>query len=104
METGREFQPVTRRVSTSHRLKPEAIPKELAVRTRKLKLQYTQQLDTINAATASVWRECLVLKEMWDYAHGYRTGGALDVPCERNLQSLDWRGFKIARLTVSNET
>jgi len=82
METGREFQPVARRVSTSHRLKPEAMPKELAVHTRKLKLQYTQQLDTINAATASVWREGLVLKEMWDYAHGYRTGGTLDVPCE----------------------
>ena len=55
------------------RLKPKAMPKELAVRTRKLKMQYTQQLDTLNAATASVWRECLVLKEMWDYAHGYRT-------------------------------
>ena len=52
------------------------------MRTRKLKLQYTEQLDVINAATASVWRECLVLKEMWDYSHGYRTGGSLDVPCE----------------------
>ncbi len=56
--------------------------KELAVRTRKLKLQYTEQLDIINASTASVWGECLALKEMWDYAHGYRTGGGLDVPCE----------------------
>ena len=52
------------------------------MRTRKLKMQYTQQLDTLNAATASVWRECLVFKEMWDYAHGYRTSGILDVPCE----------------------
>ena len=82
METGREFQPVARRVSTSHRLKPEAMPKELVVRTRKLNLQYTQQLESLNAETASVWRECLVLKEMWDYAHGYRTGGKLDAACE----------------------
>ncbi|MYB95323.1 IS200/IS605 family element transposase accessory protein TnpB [Candidatus Poribacteria bacterium] len=52
------------------------------MRTRKLKLQYTEQLDSLNAATASVWRECLILKEMWDYSHGYRTGGALDMPCE----------------------
>ena len=52
------------------------------MRTRKLKLQYTEQLDVINASTASVWGECLALKDMWDYAHGYRTGGALDVPCE----------------------
>ena len=52
------------------------------MRTRKLKMQYTQQLDSLNAATAAVWRECLVLKDMGDYAHGYRTGGKLDAPCE----------------------
>ncbi len=52
------------------------------MRTRKLKLPYTEQLDSLNAATASVWRECLSLKEMWDYAHGYRTGGSLDKSCE----------------------
>ena len=55
---------------------------ELIVRTRKLKLQYTEQLETLNAETASVWRESLVLKEVWDYAHGYRTGGQIDAPCE----------------------
>ena len=52
------------------------------MRTRKLKIPYTEQLDTINAATASVWCECLRLKDMWDYAHGYRTGGRIDRVCE----------------------
>jgi len=52
------------------------------VRTKKLKLDYAKQLDAINAATASVWGECLELKQMWDYAHGYRTGAKLDMPCE----------------------
>ena len=46
------------------------------MRTRKLKLQYTEQLDSLNAATASVSHECLALKVMWDYAHAYRTGGS----------------------------
>jgi len=32
-----------------------------------------KQLDAANAASASVWNECLKLKEMWDYAHGYQT-------------------------------
>ena len=52
------------------------------MRTRKLNLQYAEQLESLNTATASVWRECLVLKEVWDYAHGYRTGGKLDASCE----------------------
>ena len=50
--------------------------------TRKLKIPYTEQLDVLNAATASVWVECLGLKDMWDYSHGYRTGGSLDKACE----------------------
>ena len=41
--------------------------------TDKYKLDYYSDLDVINAASASVWNECLILKEMWDYAHGYRT-------------------------------
>ncbi len=41
--------------------------------TYKYKLDYHSDLDAINAASASVWNECLILKEMWDYAHGYRT-------------------------------
>ena len=41
--------------------------------TYKYKLDYHSDLDAINAASASVWNECLKLKEMWDYAHGYRT-------------------------------
>ena len=52
------------------------------MRTRKLKIPYTEQLDVLNAATASVWVECLGLKDMWDYSHGYRTGGGLDKACE----------------------
>ena len=58
------------------------------MRTRKLKLQYTEQLESLNTATASVWRECLVFKETWDYAHGYRTGGSLDAPCELWMDKL----------------
>ena len=52
------------------------------MRTRKLKLPYNRQLDIINAGTGSVWVECLRLKDTWDYAHGYRTGGRLDKSCE----------------------
>ncbi len=40
------------------------------MRTRKLKILYTEQLDILNAASASVWRECLDLQEVWCYAHG----------------------------------
>ncbi len=52
------------------------------MRTRKLKLSYTIQLETLNAGTGSVWVECLRLKDTWDYAHGYRTGGGVDCSCE----------------------
>jgi len=52
------------------------------MRTLKLKIPYTEQLDVLNAASASVWNECLTLKEMWDYAHGYRTTGRIDTQCE----------------------
>lgn len=37
----------------------------------KLKRQSHSELDRLNSASASVWNECLKLKEMWDYAHGY---------------------------------
>ena len=43
------------------------------MRTYKLKIPVSEQLNALNAASASVWNECLKLKEMWDYAHGYRT-------------------------------
>ena len=43
------------------------------MRTYKLKIPYSEYLDALNAASASVWNECLKRKEMWDYAHGYRT-------------------------------
>ena len=43
------------------------------MRTLKLKIPFSEYLDALNAASASVWYECLKLKEMWDYAHGYRT-------------------------------
>ena len=43
------------------------------MRTYKLKIPYSQCLDVLNAASAAVWNECLKLKEMWDYAHGYLT-------------------------------
>ena len=52
------------------------------MRTRKLKLNYKEQLDSLNADTGSVWGECLVLKDIWDYVHGYRTGGGIDGSCE----------------------
>ena len=42
------------------------------MRTFKLKIPYMEQLDAANSASASVWNECLKLKEMWNYAHGYR--------------------------------
>ena len=41
--------------------------------TYKYKLASSVELDDLNAASASVWNECLKLKEMWNYAHGYRT-------------------------------
>lgn len=40
------------------------------MRTYKLKIPYSKQLDTLNAASASVWQECLNLQEVWCYAHG----------------------------------
>ncbi len=43
------------------------------MRTYKLKISSSENLDAFNAVSASVWNECLKLKEMWDYAHGYRT-------------------------------
>ncbi len=43
------------------------------MRTFKLKIPYMEQLEAANAASASVWNECLNLKEVWDYAHGYQT-------------------------------
>ena len=52
------------------------------MRTLKLKIPHTEQLDALNAASASVWNECLTLKSVWDYAHGYRTGGRIDTQCE----------------------
>jgi len=52
------------------------------MRTHKLKIPCTEQLDVLNEASASVWNECRSLKEVWDYAHGYRTTGRIDTPCE----------------------
>ena len=43
------------------------------MRTYKLKLRYSEELETLQCLTASVWNECLKLKEMWDYMHGYQT-------------------------------
>ena len=40
------------------------------MRTYKLKIPYSDQLDVLNAASASVWRECLALQEVWCYRHG----------------------------------
>ncbi len=40
------------------------------MRTFKLKIPYMEQLDAANRASASVWNECLKLKEVWCYAHG----------------------------------
>ena len=52
------------------------------MRTLKLKIPSSEHLDALNTASASVWNECLNLKEMWDYAHGYRTSGRIDTQCE----------------------
>ena len=52
------------------------------MRTLKLKIPNLEQLDVLNAASASVWNECRHLKEVWDYAHGYRTTGRIDEQCE----------------------
>ena len=41
------------------------------MRTYKLKVETSAELDTLNALSASVWNECLKLKVMWDYAHGH---------------------------------
>ena len=54
----------------------------ITMRTYKLKIPSSEYLDALNAASASVWNACLSLKEMWDYAHGYPTGGCLDKQCE----------------------
>ena len=43
------------------------------MRTHKYKLGSSVKLENLNASSASVWNECLKLKEMWDYAHGYWT-------------------------------
>lgn len=39
----------------------------------KLKNIPISELEKLAASSASVWNECLKLKEMWDYAHGYKT-------------------------------
>ena len=52
------------------------------MRTLKLKIPHTEELNLLNAASASVWNECLNLKAVWDYAHGYRTTGRIDKHCE----------------------
>ena len=52
------------------------------MRTLKLNIPHTEQLDILNAASADVWNECLNLRSVWDYAHGYRTTGRLDTQCE----------------------
>lgn len=45
------------------------------MRTYKYKLKNIpiSELEKLAAFSASVWNECLKLKEMWDYAHGYKT-------------------------------
>lgn len=56
------------------------------MRTYKLKLESSLELESLNAASASVWSECLKLKEMWDYAHGYRyTCKACDAWMDKKL-------------------
>lgn len=52
------------------------------MKTFKYKIPYSPQLDALNASSASAWNECLKLKDMWDYVHGYRTGAKLDKQCE----------------------
>ena len=79
------------------------------MRTHKLKIPYSEQLEQLNASSASVWGECLSLKNSWDYAHGYSTGGSLDYECElwmdkqlsksqplhsQSIQHVRWRFFK----------
>lgn len=79
------------------------------MRTYKIKLPFTEQLEELNSESASVWRECLRLKATWDYVHGYRTGVNLDYDCElwmdkqlsktqklhsQSLQHVRWRFFK----------
>ena len=79
------------------------------MRTHKLKIPYSEQLEDLNAESASVWGECLMLKDTWDYAHGYRTGVKLDYECElwmdkqlsktqklhsQSIQHVRWRFFK----------
>ena len=51
------------------------------MRTYKYKLKNIpiSELEKLAAFSASVWNECLKLKEMWDYAHGYKT---LSKSCE----------------------
>lgn len=39
------------------------------MRTYKLKIPYSVQLDELNSASASVWSECLALQEVWCYMH-----------------------------------
>ena len=43
------------------------------MRTYKLKLPFSEHLESLQSETASVWNECLKLKQMWDYVHGYQT-------------------------------
>ena len=50
--------------------------------SRELQNRPLEQLDVLNKASASVWNECRNLKEVWDYAHGYRTTGRIDEQCE----------------------
>ena len=79
------------------------------MRTHKLKIPFSEQLEELNSESASVWGECLRLKASWDYAHGYRTGGRLDYDCElwmdkhlsktqklhsQSIQHVRWRFFK----------
>lgn len=79
------------------------------MRTFKIKIPFSEQLEELNSESASVWRECLELKDTWDYAHGYRTGGVLDYECElwmdkqfsktqklhsQSIQHVRWRFFK----------
>ena len=79
------------------------------MRTHKLKIPFSPQLEELNSESASVWAECLELKDTWDYAHGYRTGVSLDYECElwmdkqlsktqklhsQSIQHVRWRFFK----------
>lgn len=42
------------------------------MRAYKYEIPHCKRLDALNAASAFVWNECLKLKKVWDYAHGYR--------------------------------